>query len=928
MTVMSGEWKWPGSRWWKCDLHLHTPQSYDFEERGVDPETWVASALAAGLDAVAVTDHNSGDWIDLVALAAARSSRTLAVFPGVELTVQGGVHLLVLFDPGKGKDAVSALLGKCDVPDQDWGKEGALAACSFVQALEHAVERGGLCIAPHVDGSKGAAKVFGPGQTLQRIISSEHLSAVEEKEPGSSLQAYFDNSKEGYKRSLGPLPRVTFSDAHRLEDIGRRSTWIKMTRPDFEGLRLALEDGPQSVIRSAEAIGDPNAHATEVIESIEISKAKYMGRDRPLTVCFNPWLNAIVGGRGTGKSSLVEFLRIALRRERELSGEIAKTVRELKQSPQSRTDRGLLTEETSFRVIYRKAGFRFRVQWDASGSLTPIEEELADGSWRSVGGEIERKFPVRIYSQKQIFELAQGPQALLKLVVDAAQQVGRSDWEEKWKLEESRFLALRAKAREVEARLAEEDRLASELEDVHRKLAVFESSGHSEVLRQYQLRRRQERAIEAWGESFAGLSQALQSIAAEAVPSSLEADLFGDTETDRSLLQATEDMAEKLRVLRQEITDLASKAETLSAEWQQTSVRLPWATAVRDAENVYEDLIAHLRAEGAGDPTEYGRLVQERQVLERRQIALEGERKVLAELAAQSSESLEILLHLRRELTRRRAEFLRDVIGTSPHVRIEALPYGDEEDAERELRSLLQTDRFEDDFRTEDGQGGIIPKLYRGYLDTSATAGKEAKSEDVQRFEQEIQSLKRHLVEVARNPTRQGTVRDQRFAKRLAGLKPETFDRLAVWFPEDSLRVTYGPGTDGTGFRPLEQGSPGQKAAAILAFLLSYGREPLILDQPEDDLDNHLISGLIVRQLRDNKRQRQLIVVTHNPNIVVNGDAELILALDVRGGQTQVLQAGGLQEMAVREEVCRVMEGGWEALTRRYRRIGRGASHV
>jgi ABC-type Mn2+/Zn2+ transport system ATPase subunit len=171
-------------------------------------------------------------------------------------------------------------------------------------------------------------------------------------------------------------------------------------------------------------------------------------------------------------------------------------------------------------------------------------------------------------------------------------------------------------------------------------------------------------------------------------------------------------------------------------------------------------------------------------------------------------------------------------------------------------------------------------------------------------------------------------VRDQRFANYLATLKPEALDRLDSWFPDDSLRVTYSPRTDGTDFKPIEQGSPGQKTAAILAFLLAYGEEPIVLDQPEDDLDNHLIYDLIVRQVRETKRRRQIIVVTHNANIVVNGDAELVIALDVRGGQTRTIVLGGLQEQCVRDEICRVMEGGREAFELRYRRIALGGQIV
>ena len=122
-------------------------------------------------------------------------------------------------------------------------------------------------------------------------------------------------------------------------------------------------------------------------------------------------------------------------------------------------------------------------------------------------------------------------------------------------------------------------------------------------------------------------------------------------------------------------------------------------------------------------------------------------------------------------------------------------------------------------------------------------------------------------------------------------------------------------------WKPLTQGSPGQQTAALLAFVLGYGSEPIILDQPEDDLDNTLIYELLVSRLRETKTKRQVIVVTHNSNIVVHGDAELVLSLNAAGGQSHIACHGGLQEMQVRDEICRVMEGGREAFESRYQRI-------
>ena len=171
-------------------------------------------------------------------------------------------------------------------------------------------------------------------------------------------------------------------------------------------------------------------------------------------------------------------------------------------------------------------------------------------------------------------------------------------------------------------------------------------------------------------------------------------------------------------------------------------------------------------------------------------------------------------------------------------------------------------------------------------------------------------------------------VADKRFAIHIGRLRPETLDRMDLWFPEDSLEVQYSAMGGGRHFRSIREGSPGQKTAALLAFLLSYGEEPLILDQPEDDLDNHLIYDLIVTQLREVKLNRQVIVVTHNANIVVNGDAELVVGLAALGRETQKESEGSLQEQQVRDTICTVMEGGRRAFEDRYRRIALETHHA
>ncbi|MBA2244938.1 MAG: AAA family ATPase [Gemmatimonadetes bacterium] len=914
---MTVTWDWPGARWWKADLHVHSPGSHDFKDTSATAADWVDAAVAAGLHVVAITDHNSGSYIREVKQAATSAGVPLVIFPGVELTV-GNTHLLGLFDPQHDGDAVKALLGACKIPSTQWGERDACATCSHEDALANIAHQGGIAIAAHVDDVKGIVEELGPGQALKKVLTNEHLHAVEVKDLTSAGVEYVNCRTAGYGPDHRPLAIVTSSDAHRLSRMGTRFTWLKMTRPTIDGLRLALQDPEFSVLHDQAAPEDPNTHAALVIESLEVRNGQYMGRLQPFEVRFNPWLNAIIGGRGTGKSTLLEFIRVALRREDEVPAALKKDFQELMRVPPGRGDKGALTPNTELRVLFRKDGARFRIGWSTDGSLPPIEQEQPDGTWAPAPGDVAARFPIRIYSQKQIFELARDAGALLGVVNDAA-AVGYASWREGYAEEEARFLSLRAKAREIEAGLADEPRLRGELDDVVRKLAVFEAAGHSDILREYQLRQRQQRALDAWQEELERPGDALRETADALLPPELETAFREEDTTEAEVLQRVADTEAELGDIRSVLLELSDRADSVAAAARQQIEATAWAQAVAAATTAYQELTRQLEAEGAGDPSEYGRLVQNRQLLERRLSELEGRRATLASVRDQANTSLARLRELRREITARRAEFLGKVLEGNQHVRIEAVPYGDE-NLETELRRLIQCegDSFQNDC------GDLVRHLRRA----DSSAFRMTLEEKADAFESRLQEVKEHILAVAAGRPTKLEVRDRRFATRLATLKPEALDRAAAWFPEDSLQVSHSPGRNGSRFQPLGRGSPGQKTAALLAFLLSYGEEPMLLDQPEDDLDNHLIYDLIVRELRNVKQRRQIIIVTHNPNIVVNGDAELTIALDTKAGQTVIEQMGGLQEPEVREVICQVMEGGPAAFDLRYRRIRGGGTRV
>ena len=97
---------------------------------------------------------------------------------------------------------------------------------------------------------------------------------------------------------------------------------------------------------------------------------------------------------------------------------------------------------------------------------------------------------------------------------------------------------------------------------------------------------------------------------------------------------------------------------------------------------------------------------------------------------------------------------------------------------------------------------------------------------------------------------------------------------------------------------------------------------PLILDQPEDQLDGPFLADTVVGYLHAAKERRQVIVATHNPNVVVLGDAELVLPLRGVSGRSELVDAGAVDNRATRAEVIRLLEGGMRAFKERAARTG------
>lgn len=158
-------------------------------------------------------------------------------------------------------------------------------------------------------------------------------------------------------------------------------------------------------------------------------------------------------------------------------------------------------------------------------------------------------------------------------------------------------------------------------------------------------------------------------------------------------------------------------------------------------------------------------------------------------------------------------------------------------------------------------------------------------------------------------------------ASKLAALPPSSVRDIEESDTPDEIQVEIDLGPPGAEvWEDVKEVSPGQRATALLALALASGNEPLIIDQPEDDLDNRYIYEEVVRVLAEVCQSRQVIVATHNANIPVLGDAEMILALDAQANRSSVLAYGGLEEPDVATCARQILEGGDQAFEARHRR--------
>ncbi|MGB8673107.1 MAG: AAA family ATPase, partial [Candidatus Acidiferrales bacterium] len=318
-----------GAHFHCCDLQIHTPRDNNWvgecpvteEARKSYAVEFISACRQKGLDSVAITDHHDLGFFPYIRAAAQAesdssgravpTSKQIVVFPGLELTLAVPCQALLLFDPSADEAdlewAMAALLITHAGPLAPKGIPVERLVLSDLNEIYERLEerdtlRGRFIVLPNMND--------GGGDTLLRGAFFEKYKNmvcvggyVDGSCSGHGGQRIIDGKVEAWGNKRVGLIQTSDSRNRDFSRLGSHPTWIKWSSPSTEALRQACL-APDSRIRYA-----PPLVPDSYISRIRVSNSKFFG---PFSIEFSPQLNTIIGGRGSGKSTVLEYLRWAL----------------------------------------------------------------------------------------------------------------------------------------------------------------------------------------------------------------------------------------------------------------------------------------------------------------------------------------------------------------------------------------------------------------------------------------------------------------------------------------------------------------------------------------------------------------------------------------------------------------------------------------
>lgn len=854
-----------GSTWLRADFHLHTKEDKEFQYAGTENDfitRYIDKLKEENISLVVITNHNKFAYSEYKALSKKAQKEEIYVLPGAELSVNdgsNGIHTLVVFDPeqwlANSNDLINQFLSSSFLGKTNYENANGRSNHSLLQTIDqlNKFQKNYFLIMAHIEQQCGFYEELDGGRIGEFALNPLFRKSVLGFQKARTRDKVA-NLNTWFNNQLPAF--IEGSDAKSIAEIGKgEKTFIKIGDYNFDAVKYALMDYNYRIRKEIPPLSQA------YIKSISFTSSKQDIKQ----VCLNPAMNNLIGIRGSGKSSILETLRYALDIDLDDTRIDAKYKNDLVAN-------------------FLGSGGKTRLEIvDHQSNLIVAEKILGDRTNIYVDGNLDPRLKISpgilkkplYFGQKDLSNI-KGSNSIESLI---NQLIGEKVKNHRQKIEGKNTEVLN-----LLSDITRKNKSLAQKPDLEAKKAALEYN--LKVFKDNEIDKKLNRQIEFDKDAnrLKNLNEFEQNVI-----TNLEEFLSNYRDTFKSYLgyQSKEnaDLIEKAYQSFENFTKLFNQLPLLISQMKSESASL--TTIEKQFLSRYEDLkeeFSKIKREinlpniQADDYVKFNK-------------ELENTNFKLKELEKIKDKTLQLQKQLIISLTQLQQLWLDEF----------NLVNGEIEKINADQSSIKIVMEFKGD-----------KEKFKEFLKDSVR-GANIRDANIQSLVESYSDL----IEIYRDLNE--TTTSTKVSNILSGgiqfnsFKTRYDENLGTFLTyrvPDYFEIFYKE-------KPLIEHSLGQRASALIIFLLSLKENDIIIiDQPEDDLDNQTIYDDVIRVLRDLKTKTQFIFATHNPNIPVLGDCEQITSCRYENKKISAF-VGSIDDISIRKHIVTIMEGGDEAFEKR-----------
>lgn len=935
------------AKYFQANLHVHTPATpWDWDAvpkqtrkaSSITPEIFFEELNKTNLDLVAITDHNCVLWceklVELAEKARKRGLSKLYILPGVEISTYEGPHLIAIFDEKKDVREINDMLKLIGLSgngnkEERCNRSAPLNQVTFNEVFEVVLKHGGLFYAPHIQTDlglwgcktfKGRNEIFNDKRL--RILSAPS-GQIKKVHDGSKTRLLFQNMDSDQINNSFAF--VNTSDSHRIEDLEENTTWIKMGIPSFEGVRQIIFEPELRVshtyTKSIKTVAFPDLFNFEkpALESnfpYIIGIAVDGGMLDQNKVALSPNLNCVIGKNYAGKSAFLDCIRFAL-------NTFSSTNDEIYYSFVNRL-RAFIGEGGQVRVYFQTSeckiccssrvllcsfvgGYSGKEKWKIESS--PEVHTLIKGNFiKDSGSDVLDIFQLEAYPQGEVIRIkdnATKQMAILNSLGNLESDISRL-----LEPEISGEITLLGEIiengqsiLEILEKISENTLKVGDIKDLEIEISRLEglaSNTNFEKLKKCSDLESYIKIKKAEIQTIQNNWILLNNVEFEKEADTKETDilLIDEFSKQKNIIdKIIEKLMEKLSsnktkalaLIEGSLLEISTKESDLTKMHQQCVADL---LKQDEANSDFLDTLIEKISEKKQTLQEERQISEQISLLEKEISVLQDERKLLLD---KFDNEFTQISNKRKGIIKSLNEF------ASSSVQVELLEKSDRNKYYQVLDDIVS--------RISNPTNKIMNKQSQLMLIVNNITPRE-----LVRIVNE--NIPQTLIDKC-NGVSENT------ARVITNMGLENTYLLETCLVEDLFKIKYRKEGDES-FTPIDSGlSGGEQAIALLSVAMVPKKMPLLIDQPEDELGPGLITKEFVEQIRNVKISRQLIFVTHIPNIPVLSDCEQVLnivqKIQAELKCSRISETGSLENAQI---IARLLEldGGKIAFSKRSER--------